>query len=200
MQIEKYRSDLSAKLAKSFKVDQVKATIVPPSQLNGPLLKSMTVYCYEFIINKCERYFTFAIELDNQVYFTRAKEGIREYLTPLIRQKDFSLLLTPDNYNPRDVVGKFIEGKINQLSREVMEQCLWTAFPDADDDFSFSFGFKVLRHHKEALSFDSEVELLVKRNGSVEYETYRGQFIDSRMGKFKNKYGEEVSMKEIARR
>lgn len=204
MQVEKYRSDISNQLSKHFKVDQVKASIVPASQLNGPLLKSMIVYCYEFFINGCERYFTFAIELDGEVYFTRPKEGIREFLTPLIRNKDFMFMCTGDVYNRKDVIGKFIESKINQISRDVMENAFRGVFSDNlgydDTAFTYSFGFKVTRHHKEVLSFDSEVELIVRRNTlAVSYESYRGQFVNGSLGQFKTKSGDAVSMEEIAR-
>ncbi|AEV89453.1 hypothetical protein OBP_016 [Pseudomonas phage OBP] len=201
MQVEQYRSLLSAQLSKTFKVDQIRASVVPPSQLNGPLLRSMTVYCYEFFINSCERYFTFAVELDGKVFFTRPKEGIREYLTPLIRNKDFGFALTGEIHNHKDVVGKFIESKINRDAWTIMGNTLADELGDESMiSFDYWFGFKVTRHHKEALSFDSDVELMIRRKDSPDIEVYRGNFVDGNIGTFRNKYNETVTMREVARR
>lgn len=205
MQVEHYRSMLAQQLSRIFKVDQVRATIVPASELNGPMMKNMLVYSYEFIINGSERYFTFAIESEGTVYFTRPKEGIREYLSRLIRAKDFALLYTGDIHAHKDVIGKFIESRINFSSRELMERTFESAFAvssalnERDSQFDYTFGFKVTRHHKEALTFDSVVELLIRRSGEVTFESYRGEFISGEMGLFKDKDGVEISVEEIAR-
>ena len=86
MNLESVRKSLSAQLRNHFPVvNEVRVNVVSPLDLTDHQLKCETIYGFEFIINNNERYHTFAVERDREVYFTRPKEGIRVELIRMVR-------------------------------------------------------------------------------------------------------------------
>lgn len=202
MNVEIIRKRLSAQLRNIFPVvNEVRMNIVSPLDLTGPLLKNEIIYGFEFIVNDNERYHTFAVERDRDVYFTRPKEGIRSELTLMIRTRDFRFLLTEDILNHQDVVGKFLENKLCQGARDDIEGLRKTI---ADDGLYWGkavvhvcCGFVVKRFHKTTLGYDARVEFLVRCDQETEYTRYTGNVTSGALSGLSNSKGELISIKDM---
>lgn len=202
MNVEVIRKSLSAQLRNHFPVvNEVRVSIVSPLDLTGPQLKSEVIYAFEFIINNNERYHTFAVERDHDVYFTRPKEGIRSELTVMIRTRDFRLQLTEDILNHQDVVGKFLENKLCQGAREDIEQLvkgivvLGTEL--GKSNIHICQGFTVKRFHKVTMGYDSAIELLVKHSDQTEYARYTGKVESGRLMALKDSKGNNTTTQTL---
>lgn len=195
MNVESIRKSLSTQLRNHFSVvNEVRVSVVSPLDLTGPQLKSEVIYAFEFIINNDERYHTFAVERNNEVYFTRPKEGIRSDLTMMIRTRDFRLLLTEDILNHQDVVGKFLENKLCQGAREDIEsiakevEAMGRGF--GKDNVHVCRGFSIKRFHKVTMGYDATIELLVRFNDQSEYSRFTGKVESGRLVTMSNSKGE----------
>lgn len=202
MNLEVVRKQLSSQLRSHFTtVNEVRANIVSPLDLTGPLLKNEIIYGFEFIINDNERYFTFAVERDRDVYFTRPKEGIRSELTTMIRQRDFGLLLTGDSLNHQDVVGKFIENKLCQGARSDIESIRREIAQDGlfwgKDVVHVCQGFTIKRFHKATMGYEARVEFLVKCDDETDYARFTGRVESGKLSNLANSKGELVSIKDM---
>lgn len=202
MNVEVIRKSLSAQLRNHFPVvNEVRVSIVSPLDLTGPQLKSEVIYAFEFIINNNERYHTFAVERDRDVYFTRPKEGIRSELTMMIRTRDFRLQLTEDILNHQDVVGKFLENKLCQGAREDIERLvkgivvLGTEL--GKSNIHICQGFTVKRFHKVTMGYDSAIELLVKHSDQTEYARYTGKVESGRLMALKDSKGNNTTTQTL---
>ncbi|QBZ70821.1 hypothetical protein pETSU_240 [Edwardsiella phage pEt-SU] len=198
MNVETIRKSLSAQLRNHFPVvNEVRVSVVSPLDLTGPQLKSEIIYAFEFIINNSERYHTFAVERDHDVYFTRPKEGIRSELTTMIRTRDFRLLLTEDILNHQDVVGKFLENKLCQGAREDIERIVKDITQIGEDlgkpNVHICQGFTVKRFHKVTMGYDSAIELLVRHSDQTEYARYTGKVESGRLMALKDSMGNNAS-------
>lgn len=202
MNVETIRNRLSTQLRKHFPgLNEVTMALVSPVNLTGPLLRSEIIYCYEFIINNSERYLTFAVERDGVVYFTRPKEGIRKELSLMIRNRDFSLRLTEDVLNHQDVVGKFIESKLNHNARITIENLA----TDLTDTLSVNLGepvhvchgFKVTQYHKQIMSYDLIVELLAKRNSQSRFERFNIEMLAGKINRVTDSDNKVVEFSDI---
>lgn len=202
MNLEVVRKQLSSQLRSHFTtVNEVRANIVSPLDLTGPLLKNEIIYAFEFIINDNERYFTFAVERDRDVYFTRPKEGIRSELTTMIRQRDFGLLLTGDSLNHQDVVGKFIENKLCQGARSDIESIRQEIAQDGlywgKDIVHVCQGFTIKRFHKATMGYEARVEFLVKCDDETDYARFTGRVESGKLCNLANSKGELISIKDM---
>lgn len=195
MNVETIRKSLSAQLRDHFPVvNEVKVSVVSPLDLTGPQLKSEVIYAFEFIINNDERYHTFAVERDREVYFTRPKEGIRSDLTLMIRTRDFRLMMTEDILNHQDVVGKFLENKLCQGAREDVERIAKDieimGKNLGNDNIHVCRGFTIKRFHKVTMGYDASIELLVRYNDQSEYARFTGKVESGRLVNMANSKGE----------
>lgn len=197
MNVEIIRKRMVTVLRASFHVNEVSVGIVPVTELTRELTKHTVVYAFEFIINNCERYHTFAIEDDSGVLFTRAKEGIRCVLSQLIRKRDFVYKLTGDIHNCNDVIGKFIEGKINLMARNTMESVFNAYSSKASKSYNVCHGFVVSYHHKDSLTFNSAFELLVQATDEPEFKKYNGCFFDGKLDMIVDEKGKICQLSEI---
>lgn len=202
MNLEIIRKRLSSQLRNHFPVvNEVRANIVSPLDLTGPLLKTEVIYAFEFIINNTERYHTFAVERDRDIYFTRPKEGIRQDLTLMIRTRDFRLLLTEDPLNHQDVIGKFLENKLCQGARDYVEEIVSAYTQYAKEslgkDIHICQGFVIRRFHKQVMSYDADIELLVKGAEATEYSRYTGRIESGLLKGLKDSKGTPVLPRDI---
>lgn len=197
MNIEQTYKRISTMLRDSFHVNEIKMEIVSPLALTGEAMKVSTVYAFEFIIDGSERYHTFAVETPEGFLFTRAKEGIRSYLTPLIRRKDFFYQLTGDIFNRNDIIGKFIESKINLVARSTMESTFDRHANSGTKSYNVCHGFVVSAYHKSSMSFNSAFELLVQATDEAEFKSYLGCFIDGKLDKIQDVSGKPCKIEDI---
>lgn len=198
MNVETIRKSLSAQLRNHFPVvNEVRTSVVSPLDLTGPQLKSEVIYAFEFIINNNERYHTFAVERDRDVYFTRPKEGIRSELTMMIRTRDFRLQLTEDILNHQDVVGKFLENKLCQGAREDVEKMVKSFISVGTqldkENIHICQGFTMKRFHKLVMGYEAAFELLVKHSDQTEYTRYSGKLESGRLTALKDPKGNTVT-------
>lgn len=195
MNVDVLRKRLSRTLGEKFKVNQVTTSPLEMESIHSSHNWVNEIHVFEFIINDSERYFCFGTMKNNNAYFTRAKEGMKSQLAALIRPQDFIFQLTGDYSSRNDVVGKFIECRINQMARGVLEDI----FEDWNADFNYphTFGFKVTRHHKSTMTFDCEFELLVKRGQDITFKSYFGNVQNGKVVMLTTYDGFNITPEEI---
>lgn len=199
MDVEMIRLELATKLAQHFSVQSVSSRIVNPYKIRNNDLQSVIVIGLEFIINKKERYLTFAsLPKDSgEVMFTRPKEGIADFLTSDIRVHDFRYRLTNDVNTRFDLIGRFIDSWISMRAlnemRDVIRDYATKLNPDAD----YCLGYKVTAHHKHTKTFDSRFEILVRKGDEDKYTAYIGEFLSGKLHYVANKENVIVTMEDV---
>lgn len=203
MKLEQIPAQMSkCLLSAAVRHADVRLFTVDSSLINSRSEVAEPIYGIEIFINDRDRYFSFAVERDGEMKFTRLKEGILENLIYTIRPYDFGFTLTGDIHQRSDVIGKFIEFQINKSAREVMEDT-FTVYADASTRergaiHSICSGFKIDRYHKGTMTFDSTFELMVKSRGDKEFRRYMGKFIEGKLVSVSNKETQTITtMDEI---
>lgn len=177
MNIETIRANLESELNKHVGVIQVKALDINSQELRDRYLANATLAGFEFITHQDERFYTFAIETDLGIRFTRCKEGVFKYLLSDLREKDFYFTMSGNIHSRYDVIGKFVETVINSWGRETINafidnQCLNFGTHNCVS------GFKITRQHKDTLTFDGISEVMIPQNDG--YKTFTLKFINGR--------------------
>lgn len=199
MDIEMIRLELSSKLAQHFSVQSVSSRIVNPYRIRNNALQTAIIVGLEFIINKKERYLTFATwsEENGEVMFTRPKEGIADFLTSEIRSHDFRYRLTNDINTRFDLLGRFIDSWISMRAlnemREVIRHYAEQINPNAD----YCLGYKVTAHHKHTKTFDSRFEILVRKGDEDKYTAYNGEFLSGQLHHVADRENVIVTMEDV---
>lgn len=198
MNIELIRLDLSSKLSQHFSVQAVNSRVVNPYKLRNHELQNKLIVGYEFIINRKERYLTFAMEspLTGEVIFTRPKEGISDFLSPEIRPQDFRYSLTGDVNNRNDVVGRFIESWISMRALQEMRSTLQSFADSINPNVDYCLGYKITAHHKHSKTYDSRFEILVRKGNEDTYKTFNGEFRSGQLH-FVSNQDEIVTMEDV---
>lgn len=182
MNIELIRLDLLSKLSQHFSVQAVNSRVINPYKIRNPELQNKFLVAFEFIINKKERYLSFAIEHTNgEVMFTRPKEGIADFLVPEIRPHDFRYTVTSSINNRNDIVGRFIESWISMRAMKDMRDVIGGFANQINPDADYCLGYKVTAHHRHTKTYDSRFEILVRKGEEDSYKPYIGEFKNGRL-------------------
>lgn len=196
-QIDSIRSIISKQLSEKFGLDQVVISRVDDDQLYQGHEFESDVYAFEFIINGQNRYTTFFGYRNGKIGFTRCKEGIQRRLAGLIRPHDFGLGATDDYFRRDDVVGKFLEYVINQKVEMDIQDKLDNLYKNATKCSDYTFGYYVTRRHKTTMSYDADIEILVRGESDPVYKRYDANVINGRMVSIRNSDGVEVPLKSL---
>lgn len=198
MNVELLRLNLVEKLTQHFNVQSVTSRIIDSSRIRNAVIQDKYIVEFEFIINKKERYFTFATECsDRGVMFTRPKEGMSQYLIPEIRIHDFRYYLTDKIEDHTDLIGRFIETWIGFKAasdiRSLLKEHATVINPDAD----YCMGYKITTHHKHAKTYDGYFEVSVRKGNKDKYECFTGEIRDAKLYAMYDKEKNQVSMEDI---
>lgn len=196
-QVESIRKIISGQLSEKFGLDQIIISRVEDDLLYQGHEFESDVYALEFIINGQNRYTTFFGYRNGKIGFTRCKEGILRRLAGLIRPHDFGLGATDDYFRRDDVIGKFLEYVINQKVEMDIQDKLDTLYKHAIKCSDYTFGYYVTRRHKTTMSYDADVEILVRGESDPMYRRYEANVINGRMVSVRNSDGVEVPLKSL---
>ena len=116
-----------------------------------------------------------------EIVFTRPKEGISDFLSPVIRPHDFRYSLTGDVNNLFDVVGRFIESWISMRALHEMKSTIQSFADNINPDIDYCLGYKVTAHHKHSKTYDSRFEILVRKGNEDKYTTFNGEFLNGQL-------------------
>lgn len=200
-EITTLRKVIAKTLSEKFRVNQISVTKVPDVLLHSAHIWESDVYAFEFIIDSAERYVTFCSIRNGKVLFTRTKEGIVKYLAGLVRPHDFGLVATGDYFNRNDVVGKFIECRINLKARETLDgifgKYVDEAFEVTGAEYNYALGYQITRRHKASMTFDCEFELLIKKEEDIDFTTYVGEVLNGNMMDLKDSAGKSFDISQV---
>ena len=168
------------------KVDNFEEFDVDQKLIRDMNLVNVYIKGFTFVVGGTERYYVFYHNQNNQIQFTRAKEGIKKELIKVLYYRDFSLRLTGDVVDRSDLAGKLCELFLNRNARQDIFQIVdkfHMQHKTPGSKKEYSIGYKVTRYDKIRMLFDADVVITVTDkgvNGKFETMEYNCLFINNK--------------------
>jgi hypothetical protein len=172
MQIETIRTQFLDLLNDHFDVNSAKISTIDSSLIRNQELRDTEVISIEFIVNRTIRLHIYGIESNGEVFFTRPKEGIAEYIIAELRRYDFYFRMDGNINNRHNLFARIIDNVLGYQASEYIKNTLSFFSAESGNNFDYCFGFKIIYNHRYTKTFDAQFEVLVNKRGR--YHTYRG--------------------------
>lgn len=195
MNIHTIRCALNEVLNEHFTVTSMESYNVHASQIRHREVRKKDIFGFDIVINSIMRLHVFAVVREGSVFFTRPKEGIREFIIPELRDHDFVYMIGDHFNTPQDIVARVIDTWLNNLASKHITGLLEFWCKESFNGYQYTLGYKVTFHHRHELTYDVLFEVCVMKRGRR--ETYRGLITQGDLVYVKNQNESIVSMEDI---